>query len=255
MMSHEDRQFAVVKGGKGARIALDGPALRIEHPKRAPVRILLSRVSVLAIEEPCAIDGGVVEATARAGVVIRWVASDGQGAGDLIPHRVPRRYVADSLDLLLRRTDWREAYASWRRGDRLLHILRLLDRRAGAVYLRSKLDPLAIEGRILGCRPQRHAAFQSMIPWLRADARGLLQAHGWPIVRILEAHPGPDVPADILTVLRWECAHRLHRTPLAPSQTALDWYAAHRQAIVSQGRCTLDGFERWLADRVSGLVR
>jgi hypothetical protein len=106
-------------GGAQTRVDLDGPALLVRAPFRAPARYPLARVSrvVSSIRVGWAMPAQL--ACLDSGIPIVYLGRDGMPAGFLLPVNRRASRLDAALDELLDRPDWSSHYANWLRAERM----------------------------------------------------------------------------------------------------------------------------------------
>lgn len=102
-----------------AQVDADGPALRVRASGRAEMRFPLARVSRVIASPHVNWSAEALRACLEGGIPIVIVGDDGAPLGSFHPaHARPCR-LAESIEELLDRPDWRDLYASWLRSARM----------------------------------------------------------------------------------------------------------------------------------------
>lgn len=104
---------------QNTRVDADGPALRVRATGRAEARYPLCRISRVIASDRVDWSAAALGACLQSGIPIVIVGRSGAPLGSVQPaHVVPSR-LADDLDELLDRPDWREIYDNWLRATRM----------------------------------------------------------------------------------------------------------------------------------------
>lgn len=250
-MSEPSRRIIEVKGARDAMIALDHGALRFDYPHRAPSWMPLERVQGLVLDGPIGLGAGVIEALVGSGAHVQWRDRGGDPIAELWPHRAHKQDLAARLDELMRQPDWASAYSRWRLRQVIWdvrEILRGTPHRKAAMI--SPDHPVRLVRSLLPGRPEQHRLLDRLGVYLRFEARRLLLQRGWPVERLREPTPGPDVTRDITLSMLWEAIAALRQAPLRSGDRPIDWYARQRHRLLLRGQTTYVAFIRWLADRL-----
>jgi hypothetical protein len=251
-MSEPERRVVEVRGAMGAMIALDHDALRFDYPHRAPSWMPLDRIGGLVLEGPIGLGPGVIEALIDSDVQVRWRTRKGKPVAELWPDRPQHQDIAARLDELMRQPDWASAYSCWRLRQLIWDVRDILRESPGhKVPAISPDHPARLARSILPGRPGEQRLLDRLGVFLRFDARRLLIQRGWPLERLREPRPGPDVARDISLSMLWEAVAALRQAPLRSSDRPIDWYARQRQRLHLRGQCTYLAFVRWMADRLA----
>jgi hypothetical protein len=102
-----------------ARVDADGPALRVRAHGRAETRYPLARVSRVIASPRVDWGAEALRACLGYGIPIVIVGDDGAPLGSLQPAQARFSRLAEDLEELLERPDWREVYAIWLRAARM----------------------------------------------------------------------------------------------------------------------------------------
>lgn len=252
-MAAEARRVVHVRGAEGTLLALDGPALRVVQPGRSPVWMPLSRISLLVVQGDVAVPTPLLAALVAQGAGVRLLAGDGALVADVVPARPDKPGIAANLDRLIQQVDWRKAYARWRLRQSLWDAARTIGRSVAVSQLLQLARPGMMGRLLLAPWPSALAVFKIVGPLVLLDAAQLLAEQGWPRERRQAVRPGPDPQRDVAVSMRWAVLRELLRNPRVEISNAAAWYATRRAGVVARGRCTLDAFRRWLADRTGTL--
>lgn len=251
-MQDDSRRVVHVRGTEGMQLALDGAALRLVQPGRAPVWMPLRRIALLVVQGDVLMPASLMSALMLSGAGVRLLATDGTAVADLVPARPEQASTAARLDELIQQVDWRKAYAHWRLRQSLWDAARAVGRGIAVSRLLQLARPGVMGRLLLAPWPSALGVFKVLAPLLLLDAAQLLAEQGWPRERRHAVRPGPDPRRDVAVAMRWAVLRELVRNPRVDVTQAAAWYAARRAGILARGRCTLDAFRRWLADRTGG---
>jgi len=102
-----------------ARVAADGPALRVQAAGSAQVRFPLDRVSRVVGGSHTDWDAGALRACLCRGIPVVIVGNDGAALGCLHPARARASSLAEGIEELLGRPSGSERYGCWLRAARM----------------------------------------------------------------------------------------------------------------------------------------
>lgn len=102
-----------------ARVAADGPALRVKAAGRAQARFPLDRVSRVVAGSRTDWHAGALRACLGSGIPVVIVGDDGTPLGCLHPARTRASSLSDGIEELLGRPAGLERYACWLRATRM----------------------------------------------------------------------------------------------------------------------------------------
>ncbi len=102
-----------------ARVAADGPALRVKAAGRAQARFPLDRVSRVVAGSRTDWEAGALRACLGSGIPVVIVGDDGAPLGCLHPARPRASSLAEGLEEMLGRPSGSERYACWLRATRM----------------------------------------------------------------------------------------------------------------------------------------
>lgn len=102
-----------------ACVDADGPALRVRAAGRAETRYPLVRVSRVIASPHVDWSAKALRACLGAGIPIVIIGDDGEPLGSFHPAQVRASRLAEDIDELLDRPDWRDAYDNWLRAARM----------------------------------------------------------------------------------------------------------------------------------------
>lgn len=251
-MSEPTRRTLDVRGAHGAMIVLDKDALRFDYPNRAPSWMPLDRVGEIRIQGPIGLGAGLIEALIRARVRVRWITRTERPIAELWPVGVQQPGIAARLDELLQQREWSRAYQLWR----LMHFRWILSRVFRRAPTRDELvlaeHPTRVARALFPGRHDLHAILDRIGDFCAADARRLLLRRGWPVERLREPKPGPDLARDMTLAMIWEAIIAISQTPPSTEDRAIHWHVRHRYRILLTGRASYALFRRWLNDRTGG---
>ncbi len=214
-----DRDFLPVKplyieADEPVRVRLDGPALVVAHPGRAPRRFPLGRISRVVAAGRIAWDHDALLACLDHGVTVTLLAPDGSARGFSLPACDPATRDNQRIEEFLSRPDWRSLYDNWLRSferREILHLGKLLRTRFADMRPPAVQD--AVEARWSARLP--HGFVRS----LKNQLDGLLFAR---VVERLETRnfapsilvdrrPGFHLPRDLARLLGWRLYADLDR--------------------------------------------
>lgn len=246
------RKLVQVRGRPGLRLALDGPALRIDRAGGPSQWLPLERIGVLLVEGDTQLDTRLLRALIARGVQVHLLGQYEEDTLELAPLRLPSQGLAADLDALLEQPGWRRGYRRWRLRQLAWGAGRALGRNLSVQQLLALRSPSGLARLALQNQPERLQLFQHSARLLVHEAQQLLREAGWPDERLRCPDPGPDARVDLCHAMQLEVLRLLLREPAhRPSSEPALWYAAHRSALRQRGRASLDALLRWLADRMS----
>jgi hypothetical protein len=115
----EARRPLYIGRGVKARVDLDGPALRVRAARRAERRYPLYRISRVIANPGVDWSAAALRACLENAIPIVIVGEDGAPLGWLHPAQPRPARLADAIEELLDRPDWRERYGNWLRAARM----------------------------------------------------------------------------------------------------------------------------------------
>src|SRR5437899_3127168 len=113
--SHAPRRPLFLGPMLRARLDADGPALRVRAVQRAETRFPLDRVSRIVASARVNWSGDALRACLQSAIPIVIVSEDGSPLGSVHPARLQGSRLAEALEELLDRPDWRDIYGCWLR--------------------------------------------------------------------------------------------------------------------------------------------
>lgn len=158
-----------LQGRQGAHVRLDGPALDVRMPQRAPTLFPLLRVSRVVVSGPVQWSTEALLACAERGITVTFLDRNGGVRAYLFGESGTRESLFHRLCDLLDRADWAERYGDWKRGmasharRALCRQLRLDSARLPPERLLATLDEL-----------ERAYAPAQLCHWLQRRLRGWL---------------------------------------------------------------------------------
>jgi hypothetical protein len=115
----EARRPLYIGANVRARVDLDGPALRVRAMRRSERRYPLYRVSRVIASPGVDWSAEALRACLESAIPIVIVAEDGTPLGLVHPARPCATRLAEAVEELLDRPDWRERYENWLRAARM----------------------------------------------------------------------------------------------------------------------------------------
>lgn len=242
------RRSIYVRGYPGLQLSLDGPAMRIEQPAKAPVWVPMARLDLLMIGGSLTLDVNLLHRLASAGVAVRLCDASGAECTTLLAaQRGGHEDLSASLDSLQQDPGWQAGYAHWRLREDLWALLRISVEGIKLCKGLRELRPLLAAQRLL-TGGSAAAILPKIGPWLAAEAMEVLVEYRWPFERLSQPRPGPHPQCDLVRAMLWE-AIGLLRQRGQPTTSADQWYLQHRQRLHAQGRTAMAQFLRWVAAR------
>lgn len=115
----EARRPLFIGRGVRARVDLDGPALLVRAARRCERRYPLYRISRVIAGSGVDWSAEALRACLQCAIPIVILAQDGAPLGLLHPARAGGARLAEALEEMLDRPDWRERYDNWLRAARM----------------------------------------------------------------------------------------------------------------------------------------
>lgn len=173
-----------LQGRQGAQVRLDGPALDVRLPERAPTLFPLLRVSRVIVSGPVQWSTEALLACAERGITVTFLDRNGGVRAYLFGQSGARESLFHRLCDLLDRADWAERYDDWKRGM-ASHARRALCRQL-------RIDTARLpSGRVLDALDdlERLYAPPALCHWLHR------RLHGWLAALVAEELAGAGLDA------------------------------------------------------------
>lgn len=239
----------------GAEITLDGPALKIRAPGKAPRLLPLARLRRVHAHTACRWQTKALMQCARLGIPVLFHEADSRPVARLAGSRTANPRLSRLLEEVSLRSDWPELYSQWLDAMRL-QTLRYLARRNGIAF-DSARDLEALQPQL--DRQAEATAGAETVTEVRRWV--LLHCHGWMAEHLgdLGLDRGLTDAAGEPVDLVWDLS-ALHRLGLHPLQLNLlhrkhgpldRLYVTrvleqHWRLVDRQGARLIGRFHRWL---------